>query len=161
MGYCSIESEGIFRMKHWIAVPAALLAASLACAGASADDLNSIHGNMIKTPDVGPVSVPKAAGAGGRTVAEVYAQRAALKDKPVVVHAKVVKVIAGVMGKNWVHLRDGTGSDGERTNDLVATSKDEPAVGEIVLAKGIVRTDVDLGSGYSYRVLVEDVSFTK
>ncbi|HTQ00959.1 MAG TPA: hypothetical protein VMN56_16690 [Casimicrobiaceae bacterium] len=148
-------------MRHWIAVAATLLAASLACAATPADDLNSIHGNMIKTPDVGPVSVAKAAGASGRTVAEVYSQSAALKDKPVVVHAKVVKVVAGVMGKNWVHLRDGSGSDAERTNDLVATSKDEPAVGEVVLAKGVVRTDVDLGSGYSYRVLVEDVSFTK
>lgn len=149
-------------MKYRFAVPAAFFfAASLACAATTADDMNRIHGNMVKTPDVGPVSVSKAAGASGRTVAEVYAERAALKDKPVVIHAKVVKVVAGVMGKNWVHLRDGSGSDTERTNDLVATSKDEPAVGDVVLAKGVVRTDVDLGSGYSYRVLIEDVSFQK
>ena len=38
---------------------------------------------------------------------------------------------------------------------------DEANVGDVVIAKGIVKTDVDLGSGYAYKVLVEDVSFRK
>ena len=29
------------------------------------------------------------------------------------------------------------------------------------IAKGVVKTDVNLGSGYAYKVLVEDVSFQK
>jgi hypothetical protein len=105
--------------------------------------------------------VAKAEGANGRTVAEVYANRVALKDKPVVIRAKVVKVNAGVMGKNWVHLRDGSGSAADGSNDLLVTSKDEPKVGDLVVAKGTVKTDVNLGSGYAYKVLVEEASFQK
>jgi hypothetical protein len=94
-------------------------------------------------------------------VAEVYANRAALKDKPVAVRAKVVKVTPGVRGKNWIHLRDGSGSAADGSNDLLVTSKDEPKVGDVVLAKGTVKTDVNLGSGYAYKVLIEEASVRK
>ncbi len=124
-------------------------------------DLGQIHGSLGKTPDAGAIKVPKAEGPDARTVAEVNADRASLKDKPVTIRAKVVKVTANVMGKNWVHLRDGSGSATDGSNDVLATSKDEPKVGDVVVAKGVVRTDVNLGSGYAYKVLVEDASFRK
>src|SRR5262245_7147568 len=54
--------------------------------------------------------VPKAEGSNGRSVAEIWAQKAALKDSPVVVRGTVVKFLPGIMGKNWLHLRDGSGS---------------------------------------------------
>jgi hypothetical protein len=110
---------------------------------------------------VGPVKVAKAEGANGRTVAEVNAGRLALKDQPVTIRAKVVKVTPNVMGKNWVHLRDGSGSATDSSNEILATSKEAPKVGDVVIAKGMVRTDVNLGYGYVYKVLVEDVSFQK
>jgi len=122
---------------------------------------DAIHAGVGKTPDVADVKVAKAEGANARTVAQVNADRLTLKDKPVVIRAKVVKVNSGIMGKNWVHLRDGTGSAADNSNDLLVTSKDEPKLGDVVIAKGVVKTDVDLGSGYAYKVLVEDVSFGK
>ncbi len=118
-----------------------------------------MHGSIGKSVDVGAVKVAKADGPTGRTVAEVNAGRASLKDKTVTIRATVVKVNANVMGKNWVHLRDGSGSGADSSNDLLVTSKDEPKVGDVVVAKGVVKTDVDLGSGYAYKVLVENVSF--
>jgi hypothetical protein len=124
-------------------------------------DLGAIHGSAGKAPDVGVVKVAKAEGADARTVAEVNAERLALKDKPVTIRAKVVKVTPAVMGKNWIHLRDGSGSAADGSNDVLVTSKDEPKVGDVVVAKGVVRTDVDLGSGYAYKVLIEDASFRK
>ena len=124
-------------------------------------DLGQMHGGIARTADVGVVQVAKADGPDARTIAEVNADRLALKDKPVTIRAKVVKVNAGVMGKNWVHLRDGSGSGADGSNDLLATSHDEPAVGDIVVAKGVVKTDVDFGAGYAYKVLVEDASFQK
>jgi len=127
-------------------------------AGAS---VGQIHAEVGKAIDMAPVKVAKAEGRTGRTVAEVNANRAALKDKTVTIHAKVVKVNAGVMGKNWVHLRDGSGSAADSSNDLLVTSQDEPKVGDVVVAKGVVKTDVDLGSGYAYKVLVENASFQK
>jgi hypothetical protein len=124
-------------------------------------DMSQFHGGTGKAPGVEIGKVAKAEGASGRTVAEVYANRVALKDKPVVIRARVVKVNAGVMGKNWVHLRDGSGSAADGSNDLLVTSKDEPKVGDLVVAKGTVKTDVNLGSGYAYKVLVEEASFQK
>ena len=123
--------------------------------------LGAIHGGASKSADVPAVKVAKAEGPDARTVAEVNASRVALKDRPVTIHAQVVKVNANVMGKNWVHLRDGSGSAADGSNDLLVTSKDEPKVGDVVLAKGVVKTDVDLGSGYSYKVLVENTTFQK
>jgi hypothetical protein len=124
-------------------------------------DMSQFHGGAGKAPGVEIGKVAKAEGANGRTVAEVYANRVALKDKPVVIRARVVKVNAGVMGKNWVHLRDGSGSAADGSNDLLVTSKDEPKVGDLVVARGTVKTDVNLGSGYAYKVLVEAASFQK
>jgi hypothetical protein len=122
-------------------------------------DLNQIHGSLAKTADVKSVKVAKAEGANARTVAEINADRLTLKDQPVTVRAQVVKVTTGVMGTNWVHLRDGSGSASDNSDDVLVTSKDEPKIGVIVVARGVVKTDVNLGSGYAYKVLVENASF--
>ncbi len=50
----------------------------------------------------------------------------------------MVKSNPGVMGKNWLHIRDGSG--GEGTNDLTV--------------------DRDLGMGYRYDVIIEDAEVT-
>ena len=92
---------------------------------------------------------------------KVEANKAKLKDKPVLVRGQVVKVSTGIMGKNWLHLRDGSGSAADGSNDILVTSKQLAAVGDIVSAKGTVRTDVDLGAGYAYAVLIEDASLRK
>jgi hypothetical protein len=137
---------------------------SLAGAGGAAPsaDVMSAHSGIAKAaPDVPVEKVAKAAGPDARTVAEVSAQKAQLNKKTVVVRGKVVKFSADIMGKNWVHLRDGTGSAADGTNDLLVTTKQVAAVGDIVSAKGVVRTDADFGSGYSYKVLVEDATLQK
>jgi hypothetical protein len=138
---------------------------NLAVAGASAappaTNLGQIHGGFAQAPDVGSVKVAKANGPDARTVAEVVTKKVDLKDKPVTVRGKVVKFVPGVMGMNWIHLRDGSGSIAENTNDVVVTTKDETQVGAVVIAKGVVRTDVNLGSGYSYAVLIDDAKLQK
>jgi hypothetical protein len=110
--------------------------------------------------DVGDVKVPKASGADARTIAEVYAQRNALKEKPVTLRGKVVKFNEGIMGRNWIHVRDGSGSAG-KDNDLTITTNDRAAVGDVVVVKGTVRTDKDFGSGYAYPVIIEDAKVAK
>jgi tartrate dehydratase beta subunit/fumarate hydratase class I family protein len=57
---------------------------------------------------------------------------------------------------NWVHLRDGTGSAANQTNDLIVTTTDELKVGDVVTLKGVVHTDKDFGAGYAYKVIVEE-----
>ena len=105
------------------------------------------------------VKVAKAASPNGRTVAEVTTGAKALSDKAVEIHAKVVKVNTGIMGKNWVHLRDGSGKSDDGSNDLLVTTKADVAVGSTVTAVGTVRTNKDFGSGYAYKVMLEDASF--
>lgn len=108
-----------------------------------------------------PIKVDKAPGPDGRTVAEVVGGKGRLKDRTVVVRGQVVKVNLGIMGKNWVHLRDGSGSDADGSNDLLVTTQDKAAVGDVVAARGTVRTDVNLGSGYNYPVLMENAALKK
>ncbi len=108
-----------------------------------------------------PVKVAKASGSDARTVAEVVGGKTALKDKSVSLRGQVVKANLGIMGKNWFHLQDGSGSAGAGTNDVLVTSRDVAAVGDVVVVKGTVRTDVKLGAGYDYAVLIEDASLKK
>lgn len=111
--------------------------------------------------DLGPIKVKRATGAGAATVAEIFAEKATLKEKSVSVRGKVVKVMPGIMGKNWLHLRDGSGSDDKKDNDLTVTTDDVATLGSVVLVHGTVYTDKDLGSGYNFSVIVEDAKVTK
>ncbi|HSF77322.1 MAG TPA: hypothetical protein VLA38_01780 [Steroidobacteraceae bacterium] len=96
---------------------------------------------------------------GGKTVAEVYAEKDGLADATVVVRGKVVKVNAGIMDRNWLHVRDGSGEEG--TNDLtVTTLADLPGVGATVLVSGKLAVNKDFGMGYQYPVILEDAEVT-
>lgn len=128
--------------------------------GAAGTPPAGVHG-APKAADVADVKVPKATGPDARTVAEVVTDRAKLKDKTVVVRGKVVKFTRAVMGKNWIHVRDGSGSAAQNTNDLVVNTKEEAKVGDVVIVKGVVKTDVDLGAGYTYQVLLENATLQK
>ncbi len=97
--------------------------------------------------------IPKATG--GQTVAEVFAKKDELAGKQVTVRGKVVKARANIMGKNWIHVRDGSGADS--TNDLTITTADTPpTVGATVVVTGQLSRNKDLGLGYKYDVLIED-----
>lgn len=131
-------------------------AAAVPAAGGDPHAGQDIPRPMAPAVDLANIKVAKAPGASGRTVAEVWAQRAALKDKPIAVRGKVVKVTSGVLGRTWLHLRDGTGTSAAQDDDLVVTTTAEVKVNDEVIAEGTVRTDKDLGSGYTYKVLLED-----
>ncbi len=118
----------------------------------------SPHTGAPKVDDKPVEKVAKATGPDARTVAEVYAQKAQLKGKTVAVRGKVVKFASNIMGKNWVHLRDGSGAAANGTNDLVATTKDTVRAGALVTARGVVNTDVDIGMGVKYQVLLENTT---
>jgi len=95
---------------------------------------------------------------GGKSIAEIYASRAELGGKPVKVRGKVVKYNANIMGKNWLHVQDGTGTAG--SNDLTVTTASETKVGDTILVTGTIATDRDFGSGYKYNLIIEDAKVT-
>lgn len=103
----------------------------------------------------------RASGPEARTVAEIITGSAALKDKSVTLRAKVVKYSEAIMGKNWLHLRDGSGSIAAANNDLLATTQEKVRIGDVLLLTGTVRQDQDFGAGYAYKVLLDDVTVLK
>jgi hypothetical protein len=108
------------------------------------------------------ISVTKATGPNATTVAEAYSKSAKLNKKKVVIHGQVVKFSSGIMGKNWIHIQDGTGSETKKTHNLVCTSKTDIAdVGDVVTVTGTLIKDRDFGAGYKYPVIIEDATITK
>lgn len=104
-----------------------------------------------------PISVAKAEGDNAKTVAEIWAARTTARDgQPVVVRGKVVKFLSGIMGKNWVHVRDGSGSQEKGDNDITVTTNDTVAVGSVVVVSGVLHLNKDFGAGYSYPVIIEE-----
>lgn len=60
--------------------------------------------------------------AGGVSIADLWARRESLAGKPVVVRGTVVKYNAEIMGVNWMHLQDGSGTEADKTNDITVTT---------------------------------------
>ena len=137
---------------------------NLAPAGGVAAAPAAPTGASMGTPVSAPVEVgkiDKAAGADAQTVAEVWAKKSSLKDKTVSIRGKVVKYNPGVMGRNWIHLQDGSGDASKGTHDITITSSDTVAKGDVVTARGVLRLDKDFGGGYIYYVLVEEAKVSK
>jgi hypothetical protein len=96
---------------------------------------------------------------GGKTVAELFAEGPQLSGKSVTVRGKVVKTNKGIMDRNWLHVRDGSGAEG--SNDLtVTTLGDLPAVGATVVVTGPLSVNKDFGMGYQYPVIIEGATIT-
>lgn len=90
---------------------------------------------------------------GGVTVAELYATKDELAGETVTLRGKVVKVNAGIMGTNWLHVRDGSGVEG--SNNITITSDQLADVGDLVLVTGILTVNKDFGMGYRYEAIIE------
>lgn len=111
----------------------------------------SPHSNVKPEADesisVEPVS-------GGITIAQLFDNKSDYEGKSVKIKGKVVKVNNGIMGRNWIHLQDGTGD--ANNYDLTVTTNDNAQVGQVVVVEGNVSLNKDFGSGYKYGVILED-----
>ena len=107
------------------------------------------------------ISVAKATGANAYTVQEIFANSAKLDKKKVVVRGKVVKVSIGIMGKNWIHIQDGTGTQTKKNHNLVCTSNETADVDDVVTVSGVLAKDKDFGGGYKYNAIVEESKIKK
>ena len=101
-----------------------------------------------------------ALGEDARTVGELLTSGASLNGQSVTLRGKVVKFNSGIMGKNWMHLRDGSKAGAEDA-DITVTTDDVAAVGDVVIVKGKVSIDKDFGSGYRYAVIIENAQVSK
>jgi len=94
------------------------------------------------------------------TVADLYAKKDTLSGKQVSLRGKVMKFSPMIMGKNWLHIQDGSGDAAAGTNDITVTTAQEAAVGDVVTVKGTLVANKDFGAGYSYDVIIEDAEVT-
>ena len=113
-------------------------------------------GGAMPAATAAQVTEPIQPAPGGTTVAKVWADRKSLAGKTVTVRGKVVKFNGGIMGRNWIHIQDGSGAAADGTNDLLVTSDAAAKVGDVVTVTGTVAVDKDFTAGYAYAVMIEN-----
>lgn len=91
---------------------------------------------------------------GGISIGELFSNRDSYANKTVLIKGQVTKVNRAIMGRNWVHLQDGTSGSGNY--DLTVTTQDEVSLGEVVTFEGMIVLNKDFGAGYAYDVLMEE-----
>jgi hypothetical protein len=105
--------------------------------------------------------VEKAEGENSFTVAEIFEQAKDLDGKKVRVRGQVVKFNANIMGRNWLHLQDGSGDPMQNTHDLVVTTTEQLSGPNVITIEGVVAANKDFGAGYKYVVLIENSTIVK
>ncbi len=129
---------------------------SVGVPGADSNGVNP-HAQVPAAAEAIPIGkVAKAKGEFGHTVADLFAKRTALSGKLVRVRAVVVKTTPGVMGKTFLHVRDGSGGEKTGDFDLTITTQEQPQLSDTLLFEGKLGIDVDFGAGYKYPVIIQD-----
>jgi hypothetical protein len=94
---------------------------------------------------------------GAIKISELVNNSAKYGGKMVKLTGKCVKVNAGIMDKNWIHLQDGSADK----FDMTVTTNADVAVGEIVSLKGVITLNKDFGAGYTYDIIMENAVLEK
>jgi hypothetical protein len=93
------------------------------------------------------------------TIGRLIADKKSFSGKTIRVKGQVTKINEQIMGKNWIHIQDGTEAEG--AYDLTVTSSQTVTVGETVTFEGKIVLDKDFGYGYFYNVLMEEGQLIK
>ena len=91
---------------------------------------------------------------GGISISDLFSGKKSYEGKTVKIKGKVTKFSPAIMGTNWIHVQDGTASDGNF--DLTVTSNSIVNTGDTVIFEGKITLNKDLGYGYFFEVLMED-----
>lgn len=118
------------------------------------DILSSTRSIVPDAPELG--SLPRLQD--GQTLSELFSNSKKFAGTRVRVIGKVMKINLNIMGKNWIHLEDGTGDQG--VYDLTITSSESVPVGSVVIAEGILSTNKSFNTGYYIPLLLEDAVFS-
>jgi len=96
---------------------------------------------------------------GSISIAQLYADKAKYSGKVIKIKGQVVKINEEVMGKNWIHIQDGSGDSGNF--DLAVTTLDGMKMDDVVTFEGTITLDKDFGAGYFYELIMEDAKLVK
>ena len=115
---------------------------------------NMVHQNNKSAVAIEKMNIAVEPCEGCITISDLLANKKSYSGKVIKVKGKVTKYNPGIMGKNWVHIQDG--SEFEGGFDLTVTTDNQAIVGEIITFKGKIVLDKDFGYGYFYNVLMEE-----
>jgi hypothetical protein len=118
------------------------------------DMANTPHGSATPAPTPSAVKVTPATGQNAYAIAALFAERASLGGKVARVRGQVVKATP-VQGVTYYRLRDGS-SDEPSSAQLVVSSTANATIGQIVTFEGQVGTNVDVGIGTKYPVMLQN-----
>ena len=149
-----------------IIVPIILICILISCKGRSSGPL--VKESFNKETNTQPMGGPSHTGqvkpekmnvkvdpcSGCITISGLLANKKSYSGKVIKIKGIVTKYNPSIMGKNWVHIQDGSEFQGEF--DLTITTDKEVSVGQTVTFEGKIVLDKDFGYGYFYKELMED-----
>jgi hypothetical protein len=89
---------------------------------------------------------------GSIKIASITSDPTKYEGKSVQISGECVKINPNIMGRNWIHLKDGSNDD----YDFVVTSNIMVPEGHVVTLTGTVALNKDFGAGYRYDIIVEN-----
>ena len=93
------------------------------------------------------------------SLADLFKDKTKYANETIKVRGEVVKYNSGIMGKNWIHIQDGTEFSGKK--DLTITTDMVAKLGDTINIEGKITLDKDLGAGYFYDVIMEGAKIIK
>lgn len=110
-----------------------------------------MHGGK---PEIVPQSIEPIEG--GVTLSQLFAHKDTYGQKVIKVKGQCVKINRNIMGKNWIHLQDGSKGDSDNSLDLTVSTDEDVPLGSIVIFEGKIAIGKDFGSGYRYDIIMEE-----
>jgi len=89
---------------------------------------------------------------GSIKIAELVENFKKYEGKTVQISGRCVKINPNIMGRNWIHIKDGSKDD----YDLVITSDTFVEEGTLITMKATVSLNKDFGAGYKYDLILEN-----
>lgn len=106
----------------------------------------ALSGNQMVAD--GPIEITPAEGA--IAISTLMSNLNKYEGKLVKITGKCTKVNPMIMGRNWVHIKDGSGDF-----DLTVTTLENIPLGAVVSLEGAIALNKDFGAGYRYNVIME------
>jgi len=100
------------------------------------------------------INVSVKQGEGCISIAKLFESKADFSEKTIKVRGIITKINSAIMGKNWIHIQDGTEYKG--AYDLTITTDSHLQVSDTVTFEGKISLKKDFGYGYTYEVIMED-----
>lgn len=133
------------------------IAATAAPAAGMGGDKAAKHTGKIALEKKAGITIAPAAGS--ISIAQLWADKDKYSGKVIKIKGQVVKINEQVMGKNWIHIQDGSGDSGNF--DLAVTTLDGMKMDDVVTFEGTITLNKDFGAGYFYEIIMEDAKLVK